>query len=65
MNVCVLFKCPNDKQKLCVCVGGGDDKPASSVVVYRTFSALEAWSWNAVSHETEGTTTAPAEVVVD
>lgn len=52
--------------KNCVCVwGGGDDKPASSVVVYRTCSALEAWSWNAVSHETEGTTTAPAEVVVD
>lgn len=39
-------------------------KPASSVVVYSTYRALEAWSWNAVSHKTESATTAPAEVVV-
>lgn len=39
-------------------------QPASSVVVYSICRALEAWSRNAVSHRTEGATTAPAEVVV-
>lgn len=32
--------------------------------MYSTYRALEAWSWNAVSHRTEGASTAPAEVVV-
>ncbi len=41
-----------------------EKQPASSVAVYSMYRALEALSWNAVSHKTEGATTAPAEVVV-
>lgn len=38
-------------------------QPASSVVVYSAYRALEALSWNAVGHRTEGTTVALSEVI--
>lgn len=65
VSVCVLSKCLSDKDE------AWDEKetgqtPESSVweCTARVGGALEAWCWNAVSHETEGDTTAPAEVVV-
>lgn len=54
VSVCVLSKCLSDKDEekmnrnkkntQILCVGG----------VYSTCGALEAWCWNAVSHETGG-----------